>query len=152
MLFELGAYRLFHKDPLVAWRFLRLWMPAAVRALAPNAGYGVSRMPVTGGAVLAANHLSALDPPAIGVYSTRAIRYMTKAELLRVPIAGEFMRMAGTFGVRRGEGDRDSLRVHRDLSDAARDWQRADRDSGRLFRGTRLAAARDWAAARAQTP
>ena len=46
--------------------------------------------------------------------------------------------------------DRDSLRVHRDLSDAARDWQRADRDSGRLFRGTRLAAARDWAAGHAQ--
>jgi 1-acyl-sn-glycerol-3-phosphate acyltransferase len=113
MLFELGAYKLFRKDPLVAWRFLRLWMPAAMSVLAPNAGYGVSRMPATGGAVLAANHLSALDPPAIGVYSTRAIRYMTKAELLDVPIAGEFMRMAGTFAVRRGEGDRDSLRVAR---------------------------------------
>jgi hypothetical protein len=34
VLFELGAYKLFRKDPLVAWRFLRLWMPAAVRVLA----------------------------------------------------------------------------------------------------------------------
>ena len=73
-------------------------------------------MPLTGGAVLAANHLSAIDPPAIGVYSTRAIRYMTKVELLQLPLAGEFLRMTGTFAVRRGEGDRDSLRVARWLA------------------------------------
>src|SRR5262249_30676384 len=76
MLFELGAYRMWDNDPVQAWRFMRLWLPAVIRVLAPNAGYGVSRMPATGGAVLAANHLSAIDPPAIGVYSTRAIRYM----------------------------------------------------------------------------
>jgi 1-acyl-sn-glycerol-3-phosphate acyltransferase len=113
VLFELGAYNVFRKDPVVAWRFLRLWLPAVIRLLAPSAGYGVSRLPATGGAVLAANHLSAIDPPAIGVYSARAIRYMTKVELLEVPIAGEILRMLGTFAVRRGEGDRDSLRVAR---------------------------------------
>ncbi len=113
MLFRLGAYRMFRNDPVVAWRFMRLWLPDVIRALAPNAGYGVDHMPVTGGAVLAANHLSAIDPPAIGVYSTRAIRYMTKVELLRIPVAGPFLRMTGTFAVRRGEGDRDSLRVAR---------------------------------------
>ena len=110
MLFELGAYKLFRKDPVVTWRFMRLWLPTVIRVLAPNAGYGVARLPATGGAVLAANHLNAIDPPAIGVYSTRAIRYMTKVELLQIPIAGEFLRMTGTFAVRRGEGDRDSLR------------------------------------------
>jgi 1-acyl-sn-glycerol-3-phosphate acyltransferase len=113
VLLRLGAYRLFRNDPTVAWRFMRLWLPAVIRALAPNAGYGVSRMPRTGGAVLAANHLSALDPPGIGVYSTRAIRYMTKVELLQLPLAGEFLRMTGTFAVRRGESDRDALRVAR---------------------------------------
>jgi 1-acyl-sn-glycerol-3-phosphate acyltransferase len=113
VLFELGAYKLWHDDPARAWRFMRLWLPALIRVLAPNAGYGVGRMPAESGAVLAANHLSAIDPPAIGVYSTRAIRYMTKVELLQVPLAGEFLRMTGTFSVRRGEGDRDSLRVAR---------------------------------------
>jgi 1-acyl-sn-glycerol-3-phosphate acyltransferase len=113
VLFRLGAYRLFRNDPAVVWRWMRLWMPATIRVLAPNAGYGVSRLPVRGGAVLAANHLSAIDPAAIGVYSTRAIRYMTKVELLEVPIAGDFLRMTGTFAVRRGEGDRASLRVAR---------------------------------------
>ena len=92
---------------------MRMWLPAVIRVLAPNAGYGVSRMPETGGAVVAANHLNAIDPPVIGVYSRREIRYMTKVELLQIPIAGEFLRMTGTFAVRRGEGDRDSLRVAR---------------------------------------
>ena len=42
--------------------------------------------------------------------------------------------------------DRAGLRIHRDLTDAAHDWQQEGRDPGRLFRGTRLAVARDWAA------
>ena len=46
--------------------------------------------------------------------------------------------------------DRASLRIHRDLNDATRDWQHEGRDPGRLFRGTRLAVARDWAAHHSQ--
>ena len=42
--------------------------------------------------------------------------------------------------------DRVGLRIHRDLTDAARDWHHEGRDSSRLLRGTRLAVARDWAA------
>jgi 1-acyl-sn-glycerol-3-phosphate acyltransferase len=113
MLIEAGLYKLWREDPEVAWRFLRLWLPATVRVLAPSAGYGVSRTDIDGGAVLAANHLSAIDPPAIGVYCKRTIRYMTKTELLEIPVVGEFLRMTGTFGVRRGEGDRDAMRAAR---------------------------------------
>ena len=46
MLLELGAYNLLRKDPTVGWLFMRLWMPAVIRALAPNAGYGVVVSPV----------------------------------------------------------------------------------------------------------
>ena len=46
--------------------------------------------------------------------------------------------------------DRVGLRIHRDLIDAARDWEHAGRDRGRLFRGTRLAVAGDWAGHHAQ--
>jgi WD40 repeat protein len=42
--------------------------------------------------------------------------------------------------------DRAGLRTHRELTDAARDWEHHGHDPGRLFRGTRLAVARDWAA------
>jgi len=42
--------------------------------------------------------------------------------------------------------DRAGLRIHRELTDAARDWEHHGHDPSRLFRGTRLAVARDWAA------
>jgi WD40 repeat protein len=41
--------------------------------------------------------------------------------------------------------DRDGLRVHRQLTDAARGWRSVSRDPGALYRGVRLATARDWA-------
>jgi WD40 repeat protein len=46
--------------------------------------------------------------------------------------------------------DRAGLRTHRDLTEAARDWEHEKRDPGRLFRGTRLAVALDWAAHHSQ--
>ncbi|MBB5959328.1 WD40 repeat protein [Saccharothrix tamanrassetensis] len=42
--------------------------------------------------------------------------------------------------------DRAGLRVQRLLTEAARMWESLDRDPGSLYRGTRLALAREWAA------
>ncbi|HST66340.1 MAG TPA: helix-turn-helix domain-containing protein [Mycobacteriales bacterium] len=44
------------------------------------------------------------------------------------------------------DADRAGLRVHRQLTDAARVWQQAGRDPQALLRGGRLAAAAEWAA------
>lgn len=41
--------------------------------------------------------------------------------------------------------DRDGLRIHRQLTDAAHTWHTLDRDPGALYRGTRLARAHEWA-------
>jgi transcriptional regulator with XRE-family HTH domain/DNA-binding beta-propeller fold protein YncE len=43
--------------------------------------------------------------------------------------------------------DREGLRVHRQLTDAAREWERLSRDPGALYRGARLAQVREWATA-----
>jgi 1-acyl-sn-glycerol-3-phosphate acyltransferase len=88
--------------------------PIAVR-IAPAAGYGVERVPAEGGAVIAANHFSAIDHPLIGAFSPRAIHFLAKAELLEIPVVGPVMRWLGVFGVRRGEGDREALRRAREL-------------------------------------
>ncbi len=45
------------------------------------------------------------------------------------------------------EEDRDGLRLHRQLTDAAQGWTGRGRDSGELFRGARLDATAEWAAA-----
>ncbi|MGQ0778016.1 MAG: WD40 repeat domain-containing protein [Pseudonocardiales bacterium] len=40
--------------------------------------------------------------------------------------------------------DRDALRVHRRLTEAADEWETLGRDPGALYRGARLAVAREW--------
>jgi 1-acyl-sn-glycerol-3-phosphate acyltransferase len=116
MLTELKIPALWGGTPERTWQVARAIVIAIMRALAPTAGYGVERMPATGGAVLAANHFSGLDPTLVGIYSKRAIYYMAKIELLDVPVVGEILRWTGSFAVRRGEGDRDSIRVARWLA------------------------------------
>jgi WD40 repeat protein/DNA-binding SARP family transcriptional activator len=43
--------------------------------------------------------------------------------------------------------DREGLRLHRHLTEAAQEWLELGRDPGALYRGTRLARAEEWAAA-----
>ncbi len=42
------------------------------------------------------------------------------------------------------ENDRENMRIHRNLSSAAQEWQRLGRDEGALYRGSRLGEAREW--------
>src|SRR5262245_48008031 len=44
--------------------------------------------------------------------------------------------------------DREGIRLHRRLGDAARLWEAGGREPGDLYRGTRLDAAAEWARAR----
>ena len=44
------------------------------------------------------------------------------------------------------EEDRSGLRVQRRLTEAALEWERAERDEGMLYRGARLATAQEWRA------
>jgi 1-acyl-sn-glycerol-3-phosphate acyltransferase len=113
MLTELGLYKLLGENPNRTWRFALPWVTPITNAIAPSWGYGHERVPLTGGAVIAANHLSEVDPAMLGIHCRRTMYYMAKIELLSVPIAGEFLRWTGTFAVRRGEGDRDSMRMAR---------------------------------------
>ena len=47
--------------------------------------------------------------------------------------------------------DREGLRMHRQITEAADQWEAMERDPGALYRGTRLARAMDWAAAHPDT-
>ena len=77
---------------------------------------GAEHVPRRGPVVFVANHQSLWDIPALGAAQPRAIRYMAKSELFRPRPFGAFLRMGGTFGVHRGEPDREALRtVHETL-------------------------------------
>jgi 1-acyl-sn-glycerol-3-phosphate acyltransferase len=113
VLTELGLYKLFGEDPEKAQRFARVLMRPVTQLLAPCGAYGVERVPPTGGLVVASNHLNAIDPLLVPMLCPRTIYLVAKIELLEVPVAGEVLRWLGSFAVRRGEGDRDALRVAR---------------------------------------
>ena len=42
---------------------------------------GKENVPMTGGMIMAANHLSNWDPPMVGTYMPRPVAYMAKEEL-----------------------------------------------------------------------
>jgi 1-acyl-sn-glycerol-3-phosphate acyltransferase len=102
--------------PEAGWWLGRRFVPRIAVLLAPAAGYGVERIPLERGGVVAANHFSGIDHPLIGGFCPRTIYFLAKAELLEVPVVGHALRWLGVFGVRRGEGDRDALRKARRLA------------------------------------
>lgn len=96
-----------------AWAAGRPTIGGIVRLLAPLRVYGSERVPPVGGVVLALNHFSWLDPPAFGTACPRNLRYLAKVELHGVKLIGPLIRSFGTFSVRRGESDRDAVRLMR---------------------------------------
>ena len=77
--------------------------------------YGKERVPLEGGIVVASNHFSWLDPAVLGYASPRVLYYMAKIEAHRLPGLGTFIRAFGCFPVRRGESDRDAVRLMRTI-------------------------------------
>jgi 1-acyl-sn-glycerol-3-phosphate acyltransferase len=116
LLTRLGVPKLWREDPDVLWPVLRQTAARVVLRLAPTYAYGVELVPSTGGGVVAVNHLSAIDPPLVGGLCPRTVYFMTKAELLAAPVVGDLLSWTGAFPVRRGEGDRESLRQARGIA------------------------------------
>jgi 1-acyl-sn-glycerol-3-phosphate acyltransferase len=77
--------------------------------------YGSERIPQHGGVVLALNHLSWIDIPCFGVACPRNTYFLAKAEAHETPGLGPFIRTFGSFGVRRGESDREAVRRMREV-------------------------------------
>jgi 1-acyl-sn-glycerol-3-phosphate acyltransferase len=71
---------------------------------------GLEHVPREGGAVLAANHNSNLDPWPLGLplFPRRFLRFMGKSELFWFPL-GAFIRAGGAFKVRRGKADTEAI-------------------------------------------
>jgi WD40 repeat protein/DNA-binding SARP family transcriptional activator len=63
------------------------------------------------------------------------------AEVAHEALLREWPRLRGWL-----EEDVEGRRLHRHVTDAARDWDAGSRDAGELYRGARLASALDWAA------
>ena len=97
------------------WVVGRATIGTAVKLAAPLRVYGAERVPMEGGLVVASNHFSWIDPPALGVATPRTLYFMAKVEAHRVPGFGQLMRSFGAFSVRRGESDREAVRTMRQI-------------------------------------
>jgi len=95
--------------------FGRPFFGALVRTFAPLRAYGRERIPANGPLVLCFNHFSWLDPWALGSVVPRTVYYVAKQEVHDNPIVGPFVRFFGTSPVRRGESDREAIRVMREV-------------------------------------
>jgi 1-acyl-sn-glycerol-3-phosphate acyltransferase len=91
--------------------FLPVWLGFRLR------WRGLENVPRNGGAVLAANHNSNLDPWALGLplFPRRYLRFMGKSELF-FPVLGLILRGAGAFPVRRGTGDLEAIETAVELT------------------------------------
>jgi 1-acyl-sn-glycerol-3-phosphate acyltransferase len=112
---RIGVPKLWGEEPDVLWAVMRYTVAPVMYGLTRAAAYGIERVPPTGGAVIAANHLNAIDHPLVGLVCPRPVYFISKAELLEIPALGEFLGWAGAFPVRRGEPDREALRWARRL-------------------------------------
>jgi len=101
--------------PQAVWLVGRVAVGTLVRVFAPLRVYGIERIPPHGAVVFCFNHFSWLDPWALGSVVPRTLYYVAKQEVHDNPIAGPFIRLFGTSSVRRGESDREAIRVMRDV-------------------------------------
>jgi CMP/dCMP kinase len=69
--------------------------------------YGIQNVPKSGGVILASNHASYLDPPAVGAGSrkVRMTHFMARDTLFRRPLMGAFLRRVGVIPLDRERGD-----------------------------------------------
>ncbi|MDX8364834.1 lysophospholipid acyltransferase family protein [Cytobacillus sp. IB215665] len=71
---------------------------------------GSENIPKEGSVLICSNHISVLDPPVVGITSTRPIHFMAKEELFRVPILKTAISNLNAFPVKRGMSDRSAIR------------------------------------------
>jgi 1-acyl-sn-glycerol-3-phosphate acyltransferase len=93
----------------------RPFFAGSVRLAASMRVYGRDRIPANGPVVLCFNHFSWLDPWAIGSQVQRTLYYVAKQEAHDHPIIGPVIRLFGTIAVRRGESDREAVRIMREI-------------------------------------
>jgi 1-acyl-sn-glycerol-3-phosphate acyltransferase len=133
----------------VAWNALKPPIGALVRTFAPLRVYGNERVPRYGPLVLCFNHFSWLDPWAFGSVTPRQIFYVAKQEAHDNALIGPFIRIFGTLSVRRGESDREAIRMMRtvvrrgDVLGMFPEGTRQEREPGEVKSGAAMIAVQE---------
>jgi len=75
--------------------------------------YGLQNVPKTGGVIIASNHSSYLDPPAVGActYRTRMTHFMARDTLFKKGFMNWFLHKVGVIPLDRDKGDVKAMRM-----------------------------------------
>jgi 1-acyl-sn-glycerol-3-phosphate acyltransferase len=92
------------------YHFAMWFVPLLCRICGGHRVVGAENVPDEGGAVIASNHLSHLDPPVVGTAMPRRTYYFAAAYLFNNPIFGFIIRKCYAFPVKRGAADTRALK------------------------------------------
>ncbi len=101
-------------NPFVYWP-TRLALQPLLMLLFRLQRIGREHIPSEGGAILAPNHRSFLDPWVVGICLRRPIYFVAKRELFEKRWMGWFLNGLGAFPIRRGESDEEAMETARIL-------------------------------------
>ncbi len=72
---------------------------------------GLGRVPAEGGVLIVSNHLGLIDPLALGIDLPRPLSIVAKVEMFSWPVIGWAARRMDVIPVRRGQSDREAVRL-----------------------------------------
>lgn len=91
----------------LGWWFFRIYTGLYHRRRVFNE----ERVPRAGGAILAANHMSYIDPPLVGCSTRRVIHYLARSSAFKSAIGGAILRSWNSIPVDRDGGSAKGLRT-----------------------------------------
>ena len=91
----------------LGWWFFRIYTGLYHRRQVFNE----ERIPRAGGVILAANHLSYIDPPLVGCSTHRVIHYLARSSAFKSAIGGAILRSWNSIPVDRDGGSAKGLRT-----------------------------------------
>lgn len=94
----------------MSYKFFRALLRFFYRILFRIHAVGTENIPTEGSVILASNHISLLDPPAVGILIKRQVRFMAKEELFKVPVLGMLIKSFGAYPVKRGGVSIDAIK------------------------------------------
>ena len=86
----------------IVWAAIRAFLRLVLRCRVT----GVEHVPREGAVLLASNHMSYLDPPAVGCGIWRPCAYLAKEELFHHRLFGWLLGKLNAFPVKRGAAGR----------------------------------------------
>lgn len=90
----------------LTWVFLNL----LARLLFGLRVRGRDRVPMSGGLIIASNHISYCDPPIVGSGVPREVHFLAKEELFRNPVFAGLIRSYNAIPLKRSVGDMGAVR------------------------------------------